>query len=205
MTSTKVSTTNDQAPRYAGVGSRETPADVLALMRLLAALLGRAGWVVRSGAADGADTAFEQGADDVGAPKEIYLPWAGFNKHPSPLYGASAKAFELASQFHPAWERLGRGPRSMHARNCSQVLGKELDSPSVLTVCWTPDGCESAATRRRTTGGTAMAIVLSEHFGVPVYNLYNGASRRKLVSYLATLGLDASFLSPQEPAQQALF
>jgi hypothetical protein len=60
---------------YAGIGSRETPADVMALMGRVAARLEVLGWTLRSGAAQGADQAFEAG---VSSKKEIFLPWKGF-------------------------------------------------------------------------------------------------------------------------------
>lgn len=43
-------------PAYAGIGARLTPADVLARMRLIACDLEARGYVLRSGAAAGADT-----------------------------------------------------------------------------------------------------------------------------------------------------
>lgn len=68
-----------QSPAYAGVGSRETPHEILALMTDVAKILGQHGWTLRSGGARGADTAFEDGAK--GFKREIYLPWRGFNGH----------------------------------------------------------------------------------------------------------------------------
>jgi predicted Rossmann fold nucleotide-binding protein DprA/Smf involved in DNA uptake len=43
---------------YAGIGSRETPKEVLKSMTNYAKELSATGWVLRSGGADGADTAF---------------------------------------------------------------------------------------------------------------------------------------------------
>lgn len=63
---------------YAGIGSRDTPEDILRLMAVVAAKREDDGFILRSGGADGADTAFESGvvSSDM---KEIYLPWKGFN------------------------------------------------------------------------------------------------------------------------------
>ena len=52
--------------RYAGIGARATPAAVLADMETIAAWLARTGWILSSGGADGADSAFAAGAP-VGA------------------------------------------------------------------------------------------------------------------------------------------
>ena len=60
---------------YAGIGSRRTPDDVLEQMTQLAQELGKLGWTLRSGGADGADRAFQDGAEAVGGRREILLPW----------------------------------------------------------------------------------------------------------------------------------
>ena len=46
---------------YAGVGSRATPEPVLDLMRRCATRLEVLGYTLRSGGANGAETAFEEG------------------------------------------------------------------------------------------------------------------------------------------------
>jgi len=156
---------------YAGVGSRETPDHVLELMKKLAGRLAARGYVLRSGAAPGADTAFEEGCIAVRGIKEIWLPWPGFNDHPDTKLYPSETHYEMAEMVHPAWERLTRGPRSLHARNVGQVLGEDIATPVSFVLCWTRDGCESEAQRTRDTGGTATAIVLADRWGIPVFNL----------------------------------
>lgn len=183
---------------YAGIGSRETPAEVLAIMTALAQALAGAGWVLRSGGADGADSAFEQGAQAANGRKDIYLPWRGFNNNSSSLFEADKDAYALAATVHPAWDQLGAGPRALHSRNCYQVLGRTLDTPVEFTVCWTPDGCENEKSRKRTTGGTGTAIVLSERNGVPVFNLRNDSSRERLNAVLRRHGIPYEVpLTPQ--------
>ncbi len=178
---------------YAGVGSRETPEDILAEMRRLGETLAST-HILHSGAAPGADEAFEAGATAVGGECRIYLPWKGFNYHSSPLFGVTAAALEMAEREHPAWDRLSPAARKLHARNCNQILGDSLDEPVEFVLCWTPDGCESKKTRGRNTGGTASAIVLGEKYGRPVFNLKNEDSRARLTEYLAQYGHDVSWL-----------
>lgn len=171
---------------YTGVGSRKTPTAILALMQDLAAALAAHGYVLRSGGADGADTAFEQGARRVpGVEPHIYLPWRGFNANPSSRFTVPAEAFLLARGVHPAWDRLSDAVRKLHARNACQVLGDGLDEPSAFLACWTADGCESSTKRSATTGGTATAIVLAESRGIPVFNLSLDASIARLNDWLA--------------------
>ena len=47
---------------YTGIGSRETPQQTLATMVVIGKYLAEKGWVLRSGGAEGAVSAFEEGA-----------------------------------------------------------------------------------------------------------------------------------------------
>ena len=47
---------------YTGIGSRETPHHILTLMTEIANILDNIGYTLRSGGADGADTAFALGS-----------------------------------------------------------------------------------------------------------------------------------------------
>lgn len=158
---------------YAGVGSRETPPAVQDFMRDIAARLARRAYLLRSGAADGADTAFEDGCKAVGGRMEIWLPWKGFNEHADTGFYPTEAHAAVAATVHPAWDRLTRGPRALHSRNVGQVLGRGLDQPVSFVLCWTRDGCINDATRTEDTGGTATAIVLAARRGIPVFNLFN--------------------------------
>lgn len=150
---------------YAGIGSRETPEAVQRFMSQVAMRLAHAGYTLRSGGAEGADTAFEQGCDDALGAKEIYLPWKGFNGNPSPLYtqADTAQMQIIAMQHHPAWSKLSHAAKLLHARNVCQVLGADGNTPSEFVVCWTPRGSGS--------GGTGQAIRIAGRAGVPVYDL----------------------------------
>ena len=158
--------TREQQPKYTGVGSRSTPDDVLELMTALAVDLRAIGYTLRSGGAEGADTAFGAGAKHQA---HIFLPWANFGTvEPGALAITFAQAIDpdvtaIARGVHPAWNNLTDGPRKLHARNVRQVLGVSLKEPSDFLLCWTPEG--------RDLGGTATAIRLAHQRAVPVYNL----------------------------------
>lgn len=153
---------------YAGIGSRETPTAVQEQMRYIASSLGRQGWTLRSGAADGADWAFEIGARDIGTfgkpLPEIYLPWQGFNGSDSPLFEVEdAFARVIAARHHPAWATLSQSARKMHTRNVHQVLGPGCNTPSKFVLCWTKGG--------KGKGGTGQAIRIAQAHGIPVYDM----------------------------------
>lgn len=169
---------------YTGVGSRSTPAEVLAEMSTIAARLAHDGYTLRSGGADGADKAFENGARYGGGQTEIYIPWSGFNGRSTGIVRNSLEAEALAQSVHPAWERLTPGGRKAHTRNVHQVLGLDLRTPSLFVVCWTPDGCTGAATRTARTGGTATAILIAERYAVPVFNLQEPDAADRLTAML---------------------
>lgn len=173
---------------YAGVGSRETPQHIQDTMRTIAAELGARGWLLRSGHAEGADIAFEMGAKDH--PKEIYLPWPGFNGGRagaggainSELLSSYDQAMVYAQHFHPAWEKCSQGARALHTRNIYQILGQNLDTPVKCVVCWTKDG--------KSTGGTGQALRLAEYLEIPIFNLHDPAQLDKLATYVLQTELE---------------
>ena len=156
---------------YTGVGSRNTPPDILGLMARIAGRLAEDGFVLRSGGAKGADLAFESGAGDL---KEIYL-----------AKDATLEAMELAGRFHPAWDRCSDFAKRLHGRNSFQVLGRNLDVPSSFLICCTADGCTCDAERSISTGGTGTAISIADYFGIEVFNLARPAHLQRLAEYVA--------------------
>ena len=170
---------------YAGVGARATPPRICRWMARIAGTLARRGWRLRSGAAKGADSAFEMGARAAGGRREIYLPFDGFNGRKASQaeqglglhVGSGPKAVATARRVHPAPSRLRDGSFVLEAmaRNTYQVLGnvdgREPALPSACVVCWTPGG--------RTEGGTGQAIRLAALHGIPVVNLGSEAWRRE--------------------------
>ena len=63
---------------YTGVGSRSTTPDVMELMTRVATKLESLGYSLHSGAADGADTGFENGVTNP-LNKQIFVAWEGFS------------------------------------------------------------------------------------------------------------------------------
>lgn len=148
---------------YTGIGARATPDHVLEFMKEFGEFAGKGNLCLRSGGANGADTAFEQGCDAVNGHKEIYLPWKGFNNNQSKLYGVDQQALICAAHHHPAWDRCSSAAKKFHARNVYQVLGRDRHTPSQFVLCWTKDG--------KGGGGTGQAIRIAKSCEIPVFDL----------------------------------
>ncbi|RKQ90516.1 hypothetical protein C8N24_0321 [Solirubrobacter pauli] len=173
---------------YAGIGSRTTPPSILRVMRQFATEAARLGWTLRSGGAGGADETFEDAATDAGGSVECFHPWPGFRAHERArqirptLERPTAAALAVAADAHPAWSRLSRGARALHARNAHQILGADLHTPSDVIVCWTPDGSLDGSSRE--SGGTGQALRIAARHGVPVLNLARPEHRRMIETIL---------------------
>lgn len=155
---------------YAGIGSRETPEPVQDVISLIALKLAKRNWTLRSGGAQGADSAFYRGARIRSeTPIEIYFPWKDFDEETETehikLTSPSPEATELAARYHPAWFKLPQGAKKLIARNSHQVFGADMNTPVDLIICYTEGG--------KLKGGTAQALRIAEDFKIPVYNLGN--------------------------------
>jgi len=162
---------------YAGVGARTTPRSVQDVMKDIAYHLAWDNWILRSGGAKAADSAFEKGCDEANGKKEIYLPWKNFNGNNSNQYAPTAEAFRLALQHHPYPSVLESTPyvHKLMARNSQQIAGELAMGPyAEFVICWTPDGVTKKTTQK--TGGTGQAIRMAVEFEIPVFNLADKAS-----------------------------
>lgn len=197
---------------YAGIGSRSTPDHIRSIMRALGAHLALEGWTLRSGAAEGADSAFEQGVKDFEASQffngeqqkisraEIYLPWAGFNNHPSDLHPRnipfSTEEQQFSANYHPAWNRCSPSAKLLHQRNVRQLLGHESVCGdqvrmSRFVICWTPGG--------RLEGGTAQALRIANALNIPIFNLGSNWSFDGLESQVKAIDTLQRRIKQQEP------
>ena len=164
---------------YTGIGSRSTPAEVGEAMEKIANRLDKLGYTLRSGAADGADTFFENGSKN----KEIFIPWSSFGKGIVPEY--SEFADDLLKGIHPAYNRLSSGAKKLHLRNINQVLGVDLDTPSDFLICWA-----DVDNTGNPKGGTRTAWMLAKKYNIPCFNLYKEEDRGNLKLFLNNLEND---------------
>lgn len=133
---------------YSGIGSRQTPQNILVLMKSIALKLYEEDYVLNSGGAQGADKAFQSGAEDC----VIYLKGS-----------ATPEAIKVAMDHHPAPQNCNDYVRKLHGRNAMIVLGSDLKTPVDFVICWTYKG--------NFQGGTALGMRIAEAYSIPVFNL----------------------------------
>lgn len=171
---------------YAGIGSRETPPEVLEWMETLGYELALAGWTLRSGFADGADNAFARGAETGNGAMELYVPWPGFNDAPTdhpaiictedlPL-AIRYHMIDIAENFHPNWTACSPAAKKLHSRNVPQIIGADLNTPVNCVICWTSGGKHG--------GGTGQAIRIAKNLKIPIFDLFNERDREDLVTFI---------------------
>jgi hypothetical protein len=166
---------------YSGIGSRKTSPEILMLMTDVATFLEKHGYVLYSGGAHGADTAFEAGVFDP-AMKKIFLPWKKFNNHSSSLCEVGEEALVLAEKFHPSWKWLSGYAKKLIARDGYQVLGEDLKSPVELIICYTPNG--------KFEGGTGQAMRIALYHGISIFNLYYDSDRDHVQEWIKSNKID---------------
>ena len=185
---------------WAGIGARKTPPHILDQMTILARRMDEAGWHLRSGGADGADSSFAAGARPQ--QRTIFLPWTGYNGLSGPdcqvpTNNQLQQCLAIAERLHPAWHKCGQGVRKLHARNVSILLGPDLHRPVRAVVCWTERG--------QTVGGTGMGLRIAAEHDIPIFNLgfvkmdQAWAALRLLRNSISSAATDA----PSEPTSLA--
>lgn len=176
---------------YTGIGAREAPAAIIAIVEKIGAFMATKGYVLRSGGAEGCSVAFERGCDSAAGKKEIYLPWRGFNGNNSPLYAVSERALSIASAFNPAWVTLGDSAKKCAARYAHVIMGQDLKKPSAFVICYTGGGKQK--------GGTGQALKIAQKYKVPVFDIgafeeTPEAIKEKLHEFLESLSIDPAGL-----------
>ncbi len=192
---------------YTGVGSRETPSDVLVLMRRIGYVMAMKGFSLRTGEAPGADTAFYTGLCDAydlhrvqtnnevylaGTPSPIHfihdvikprerLEMMGRKLH-NPNYADAVlnSAMETARRIRGGFYGLNDYGIKCHTRNIFQVSGLDMNTPSSGLICWAkPVNIIKHTDKiaKFVEGGTNTAYAYAKILGIPVYNLHDMEDR----------------------------
>lgn len=172
---------------YTGIGPRNTPRAILNLMTEIGMYFAMHKWVLRSGGAEGADTAFEQGHVAMGGDVEIYLPFKGFRHHSSSLYMGgpdveNGRALSMAEYLwekrtgnNDSWRKLSSCKKAAMARTMLFVLGARMITPTDVVICWTSE--------EEPSGGTELALLAADEISkvsnvqIPIINLQRESHR----------------------------
>jgi len=148
---------------YAGIGSRETPKEVLNQMREIAMELSSKGYSLNTGDAKGADTAFRSVSPDNKT--NIYT-----------VNDATDTTRIIAKEIHPNPNALNEYSLNLMARNTNQIFGKNLDTPVDFVLFWAKETNNSL----RPEGGTGQAVEMARRKGIPSINMLDPNWREKL-------------------------
>lgn len=167
---------------YTGIGSRKIGKENYAFLFQIGKKLKEQGWIVRSGGAQGADSAFGE-ADPLG---EHYVPWRNFAvlKNLSEINvnqfkrDILEKAAKIAAEHHKKWDSLSSAVQLLHTRNVFQIFGRSLDSPSKMVIFWAPEE------KGEVVGGTGQAIRIARSYNIPTYNTYFSETKERLQKWL---------------------
>jgi hypothetical protein len=182
---------------YTGIGSHETPDDILILMRRIGYIMAMKGVALRTGEADGADRAFYKGVVDANkihrvkfknevfvadSPKEYHCVNDIVNIFSSDLMStAPIQGFrETAVRIRGSWDNLSYFGAMRHIRNVAQVLGVDGNSPSRGMICWAKPVNPPKMTDtqiRYVEGETNTAYCTAILHNIPVYNLHDMEDR----------------------------
>ena len=176
---------------YAGVGARNTPKYILYLMKIIGIYLASMGYKLHTGAAQGADQAFAEGAISNNGNVILVLPWSTYEhewigklitdsfKSKSEIYttvfnkNTDLEAIKSVHKLHPNASKLKDSVIALHARNYLILRNAKF------AICYTENGT--------VTGGTGQAIRIMENFGRKIFNLGKEEDIQQVIKVLGEM------------------
>lgn len=154
---------------YAGIGSRETPAEVLAQMTEVARELERRGYTLNTGVSfknkkEGADEAFYKGTALL------------YNLFSPEKQGSRTREQAIAKEVHPNPSALTEGALKLMARNTNQVFGDNLSTPVDFVLFY----AKETNNPLRPQGGTGQAVEMARRKGIVTINMADPNWRSQL-------------------------
>lgn len=185
---------------YAGIGSRETPQEVLDTMTKVATYLESLGYTLNTGktfkARPSTDPRYQKqyeerlafskkydgkvGLDEEGADRAFSLGATKKN-----LFGVDTpigtKEMQVMEEIHPNPNALKEGAKKLMARNTNQVFGANLDTPVDFVLFY----AKETDNPLRPKGGTGQAVEMARRKGIPTINMADTNWRDQLKTVLA--------------------
>jgi hypothetical protein len=173
---------------YAGIGSRETPKEVLDLMTKAAKYLDDLGYTLQTGFTfknketgldeEGADKAFSDGSKNktLFGPSGIRRTVKGVTTQESYDNDVTQKSNTIVKEIHPAPDMLTSGAVKLMARNTNQIFGKNLNSSVDFVLFY----AKETDNPLRPKGGTGQAVEMARRKGIPTINMADSNWREQL-------------------------
>lgn len=163
---------------YTGIGSRNISGEERELIFNIAVKMSEEGYTLRSGGAEGSDTAFEEGCLSVSGELEVYRPtrspnMKGYHLVPNDLQFNYAKT-RLSIDIIPWFSYMKPYSQRIHSRNFYQVVG--FDNVCSHVTIYASDEDEEGV-----KGGTRTAVMVSRSLKIPTYNLRIPEQRNTLL------------------------
>jgi hypothetical protein len=184
---------------YAGIGSRETPQEVLDKMTEVAKYLDGLGYTLNTGktftAKPSNDPKYQKqyeerlafskknngkvGLDEEGADRAFSLGTTKKN-----LFGVNApvgkKEMSVMEEIHPSPDRLKEGGKKLMARNTNQIFGENLNTPVDFVLFYAKE-----TKGIRPEGGTGQAVEMARRKGIPTINMADTNWKQQLKAAIA--------------------
>lgn len=165
---------------YTVVGSRKTPKDICDLMSQIGIKLESQGWILRSGAAIGADSAFEKYVTN----KVIYTI-KNFDFSPENYDFCKSELFSILGK-GLCFDNYSKNSQILILRDMNQVLGsiKTTLEKSKFLICYTPYENYELNPPNNHCGGTRFAVRIAKKHQIPVYNLVNKQDKERIEKWI---------------------
>jgi hypothetical protein len=165
---------------YAFIGSRnlsQFEPNVVSAFQKAAENAARAGYLVTTGAAKGADQLAAESALKAGGAVRLSLPWSSYekewvsdlsNRNPGrvaidtriPVRGIDDKANRSVDQYHPSPRALEGSGRSLHARNYNILSAPQGNVAGAIALAPKVDGAVQ--------GGTGQGVRVAGGLNIPI-------------------------------------
>lgn len=158
---------------YSGVGSRQTPDNILRAMGLVSGELAKRNWHLRSGGAKGADRVFERFALKNFTSYRPINPYELTSVIDFSDFPPTVDEIKFIKAHYKSYDYKSDYIKGLQIRNGRILRGLGPDYlHSKFVVCWTEGG--------KDIGGTGVTIRMAHTLNIPVFNLGAGDTQKML-------------------------
>lgn len=119
---------------------------------------------------------------------DSYLPWIKFNTNVTTpkMKRATPCGYKIAAGAHKIFSKFKNGPRAVLARNVHAALGVDCKDPVNFILAYTEDGAEGFVKDMdfKVTGDLVFYLNLAKNANIPVFNIKNDDSLKRLIEYI---------------------